>query len=112
MSMTKKEREEVEQLKTMLALRFYPEVEPDIDIPERLSGETTNGWTCNPYSERVEKACTTSIHHGIGCWNKTTSQEPMRLYSTEKKAYQALLGKMAKRFAIELREVERRMENC
>ena len=107
MAMTKKEIAEVEALKARLALHFYPEIEPDIDIPK---DGIVNGWQFNVFSCRVEKACTSSIYHNFGGWDKTTTQQPMRLYSTKRLAYKALLSKMAVKFANELRSVERRME--
>lgn len=107
MAMNKKELAEVEALKTRLALRFYPEIEPDVDIPEH---GIVNGWQYNEYGKRVEKSCSSPVSHSYGSWDKTTSQSPMRLYSTEKLAYQALLCRMAQRYASELREVEKQME--
>jgi hypothetical protein len=109
MEMTKKELAMVEELKTRLALRFYPEVEPDIDIPEYSEG-VLNGWMCNEYSVTVEKACTSFISHSYGMWDKTRSQNPRKLYSTKKLAYKALLAKMAIKYASELRSVEKKME--
>ena len=107
MAMTKKEIEAVEALKTRLALHFYPDIETDIDIPK---DGIVNGWQCNEFSARVEKACTSSISHNFGAWDKTTTQQPMRLYSTKTLAYKALLSKMAIKFSHELRAVEKRME--
>lgn len=109
--MTKKEMAEMEALKTRLALRFYPEVEPDIEIPGFGEG-IKNGWLPNVYSRRVEKACTSSVYHNFGGWDKTTTQCPRRLYSTEKKAYEALLCGMAKDYAVNLRLVERLAEDA
>ncbi len=111
MAMTKKELADVEALKTKLALHFYPEVEPDIDIPAYSDG-IRNGWLYNEYSMRVEKACTSSVNHNFGGWDKTTTQRPRKLYSTEKKAYEALLCAMAKKYSYEMRSVEKRMEDC
>ena len=107
MAMTKKELAEVEALKTRLSLRFYQEIEPDIDIPKE---GIVNGWLYNEYAMRVEKACTSSISHNYGGWDKTTTQQPRRLYSTKALAYKALLAKMAVKYANELRAIEKRME--
>jgi len=101
-----------EEIKTKLALRFYPEVQPDVDIPSSYNEGIKNGWLYNECSMRVEKACTSSTTHSCWGWDKTTTQNPRKLYSTEKKAYEALLCAMAKKFALEMRSVERRMENC
>lgn len=108
--MNKKELAEMEHLKTLLALRHYPKIEPDIDIPNDWN-VINNGYWFNSYSGTVSKACTNSVHHSIGNWDKTTSQQPKRLYSTEKLAYQAMLHDMSMEFARKLRLVEIKMEN-
>ena len=108
MSMTKKELADVENLKTRLALRLYPEVEPDVDIPTEW-GEVKNGWTYNEYAVSVSKACTSSTGNG-DVWGTTCSRGSIRMYSTEKKAYEALLHAMSERFASDLRKVEKTME--
>lgn len=109
--MNKKEHAEMEHLKTLLALRHYPAVEPDLMPPERYD-QIINGWWFNSYSGIVMKACTSGIYHSIGNWDKTTSQQPRRLYSTEKLAYQAMLHEMSMEFARKLRVVEIAMEKC
>ena len=109
MSMTKKELAEVEELKTKLSLRFYPKILPDVKIPEKYS-DIVNGYSFNAYSKRVEKSCTSQNAHGYGQWDKTTSQQKIVLYSNEKLAWQAMLHDLAKMFARELRDVEKRME--
>lgn len=57
--MSKKELAEVEDLKTKLALRLYPEIEPDIDVPGFDEG-IRYGWLYNESSMRVEKSCSSS----------------------------------------------------
>jgi len=109
MAMTKKEQAEMESLETRLALHFYPKVEPDIMPPESYS-TILNGYDYNVHCKEVVKACTSSISHNYGRWDKTTSQGSRRLYSTPKLAYMALLSDMAEKYAEELREVEKRME--
>ena len=109
MAMNKKELAEMEALKTKLALRLYPEVKPDIPKPTNGTG-VVNGYTFNAYSKRVEKACSTSIYHGNGCWDKTTSQNSIEMFSSEKLAYQAMLYELSLRFAGELRAVEKILE--
>ena len=108
--MNKKEQAKMEHLKTLLALRHYPAVMPDI-MPPSAFGEIRNGYTYNSYSGTICKACTSSISHNIGEWDKTTSQKPIKLYSTEKLAYEAMLHDMAMMFARKLRLVEIAMEN-
>jgi len=110
MAMNKKELAEMEALKTKLAFRLYPEVLPDIKPPHDDYKKIVNGYIFNTYSKRVEKACTSKMYHSNGQWDKETSQNSMELYSTEKLAYQAMLHELSNRFAYELREVEKRME--
>jgi hypothetical protein len=113
MAMTKKEKVEMERLKDKIATHFYPiiypEVDPDIDPPDSFN-KIVNGWTYNEYAKEVRKACTTSISHNNGGWDKTSSQGSMKLYSTKKRAYAALLNKMVDMYARELRSVEEKME--
>ena len=109
--MTKKEEKQLEELKTHLALKFYPKVEPDISH----SGDYTNvvnGYTYNEYSRMVTKACTSANYHSSYQWDKTTSQGSLPLFSTQKKAYEAMLHDMALSFAKELRLVQKKYEEC
>jgi len=112
--MTKKEMELIEDLKIQLALKYYPEVLPDIKPPDINTIEEyskiINGYSYNIGLNRIEKACTTSINHGIGKWDHTDRRDSINLYSTKKLAYMALLHEMSKNFAKELRYVELKME--
>ena len=110
MAMNKAEQAEMERLKTLLALRHYPVVEPDVMPPENYS-DIKNGYWFNSYSGTVSKACTSGIGHSIGNWDKTTSQQTRMLYSTEKLAYQAMLHEMSMEYARKLRLVEIKMES-
>lgn len=108
--MNKKEQAEMEHLKTLLALRHYTKIEPDMNPPSKYN-EIVNGYVFNSYSGRVIKACTSGIGHSIGEWDKTSSQRAIKLYSTEKLAYQAMMHDMSMEFARKLRLVEIKMEN-
>lgn len=108
--MNKKEQAQMEELRTKLALRFYPEVLPDLDIPTYEEG-IINGYIFNEYTNEIIKACTSEHHHSIRNWDKTTSQNPIKLYSTRELAYKGLLHEMAKSFAKELRKIEILAEN-
>jgi hypothetical protein len=110
MAMNKAEKKELEDLKTKLALRFFPKIEPDIKPPQEDYKKIVNGYSFNSYSKRVEKACTSKHYHSIGQWDETRCRDSVCLYSTEKLAYQAMLHELSSRFAFELREVEKRME--
>lgn len=81
-----------------------PEIEPDV-IPPDVStpgNPILNGWF--PYrplsygdkAPTVKKACTSSISHSIGQWDKTTSQRPKALYSSPTLALKSLLPKILK----------------
>jgi len=108
--MNKTEQAEMERLRVLLVLRHYPAVKTDVEIPDWNDG-IRNGYWFNSYSGTISKACTSSIHHSIGNWDKTTSQQPKKLYSTEKLAYQAMQHDMSMEFARKLRLVEIKMEN-
>lgn len=114
--MNKKELAEMEELKTELALRLYEPIEPDLLPPDVNSREPNrpdiiNGWVFNVYNMSVSKACSSSVFHGIGEWDKTSSQKPIKLYSTEKLAYKALLHALSYNYAYNLRAIQKRMEN-
>lgn len=108
MSMTKKEQAEVEALKTRLAFRFTEDIMPDIKKPE-LGQSLVKGWSFNSYSKRVGKSCSTRIGHGDG-WEKTSSQNPISQYSLPILAYKAMRRELENRFALELREIDRKIE--
>ena len=113
MAMTKKEQEQVraleEKLSILAALRWTEEVKPDIPIPEWEEG-LTKGWT--PLYNRVEKACSSSVSHGTGQWDKTTSQQPLALYSSALLALKALRHEMELRLAKALAQVDRQIEKA
>lgn len=92
--MTKKEQKAVDteinrltaELRLYKAMRFSPPVEPDIPIPTYSVNGLSRGYTfhcsLSSYSDcvKADKACSSSIFHGDG-WDKTSSQQPLRLYS-------------------------------
>jgi len=110
MAMTKKELAEVEALKTRLALRFFPKVEPDI-LPPTDWNEIRNGWRFNTHSKSVEKACTGANAHNDWGWDATRSQGATPLYSSRALAYKAMLYELSSQAASDLRSVERIMES-
>jgi hypothetical protein len=112
MSMTKKELAEVERLKTLLALRFTPDISPDIPKPESGQGESkiVNGWSFNAYSRRVYKSCSSVVYHGTDKWDKTESQHPIEQYSTPLLAYKAMRREVEKECARNLRDIDRKIE--
>jgi len=73
-----------------------PEVKPDLP-PPATSNALTRGWTFNTYTLKssygtmrhcVDKGCSNAVHHGTG-WVRTSSQRPIHLFSTERKAWLA-----------------------
>lgn len=112
MTMTKKEQEEMEALQTRLALRYHPPVEPDIEVPGK--GDLMRcGYMFNAYNRVVMKACTTEYSHNLGTWDNRGmfhAKGGIRLYSTKRLAYMALLNELSEGAAKTLREVELRME--
>jgi adenosylmethionine-8-amino-7-oxononanoate aminotransferase len=105
MTMTKKEREEVRELRVMAALRWTQPVEPDVPPPGH---GLTVGYL--PVGElgsdpRVSEACSSSISHGLN-HTKTTTQKPRTLYSTRLLALKAMRHMLEKRFAEMLANVD------
>lgn len=111
--MNKTEQREFEKLKTMLALKIWPEVLPDVQPPIANIdnfGKLTTGYVFNSYSKNVCVACSSSTSHAIGQTDKTTSQQPISMYSTKKLAIKAMLHELSMRFAHEMRQVEKMLE--
>ena len=109
--MNKKEKAEMEELKTKLALKYYPKIEPDLEPPSCEEGDkVVNGYIYNAYLKKISKACTSSMYHSNYQWDKTTSHKPIGLYSTEELAYKAMLGDMSELYAKEMRAIELEIE--
>lgn len=104
MAMNKKEQAYVEgleeKIKRLQAWKLTGPAPPR-DLPRPPNGSAhnclTKGWDINTYMLRegnisrsgsVYKACSTSVSHGAG-WDKTTSQGPRDLFSTQLLAWQA-----------------------
>ena len=98
--MTKKEQATMDELRRELrlakALRLTEPVETDVAIPTDYR-ELSKGWLyVTNGGGAIVKACSSTIHHARGQWDRTTSQNPRRLYST------ALLAARAGRRELEL----------
>ena len=107
MAMSKKEQETVRELKRKLsvlaALRWTDAVHPDIPIPDFQT--ITKGWMTG--YERADKAMSSSISHKRGDWeDRSWSQQPRALYSTELLALKALRHEMEEQFAEKLASVD------
>lgn len=113
MAMTKKEKTELERLQRELreakALRFTDLVKPDVAPPERFADPLSIGYVYSVHAQRVEKACSSSIFHGYG-WEKTNSQQPIWLYSTQKLALRALRAELERQYAKDLAEIDLKID--
>ena len=112
MAMTKKEKETLEAALTTAALRATANVLPDV-MPPVFSEALSKGWigvaSCSDYP-RVEEACSSSVYHGIGRQDKTSSQGSQQLYSTKLLALKALRWEVEMDSAKRLRRVDRMIE--
>jgi hypothetical protein len=111
MAMTKKEREEMEALRRELAIasafRMTDPVDRDLPPPTDFS-DLSRGWDFNAHNRSVEKACSSCVHHGSG-WERTNTQRPAHLYSTERRAWLALRYAIARQAAAHLAEIDARI---
>lgn len=110
MAMNKKEQAEFEamrkEVRVARALRFTDPIEPDVP-PPAASGLST-GFLFG--GSRVDVACSSSVHHGFGRTDKTSTQRPRWLYSTKERALRAMRNRMEHEFAEELAKVDRQIE--
>jgi hypothetical protein len=111
MAMTKKEKEALEAALTAAALRTTSDVVPD--IPPPTCGGLSKGFAVvgarSDYG-RVEPACSSSVHHGIGQQDKLNSRDALHLYSTKMLALKALRRAVERDCADRLRRVDRMIE--
>jgi hypothetical protein len=93
-------------------------ISPDLEPPDGWGEKLSRGWLFNRYtvtsgfgqgvaSSAVEKYCSSSVYHGYG-WDKTSCQNARRLYSTEKKAWQALRADFIQWAAQKVAQIEER----
>jgi len=110
-AMTKKEKELLEAALTAAALHTTSDVAPDVPPPS--GGGLSKGFAVvaerSEYC-RVEPACSSSVHHGIGQQDKTNSQNAKSLYSTKMLALKALRRAVERDCAGRLRRVDRMIE--
>lgn len=116
MAMTKAERALVEQLRSDLALlsafRLTGPVERDLLPPtDYFSQGLSRGWDYNLHSMSVGKACSSAVHHGRG-WERTSSQKPLALFSTEERAWRALRRAVELQALRHLADIDEAIEAC
>ena len=111
MAMNKKERAEMDALQQQLAearaFRFTGPAVRDVPPPSAISS-LSRGWDFNAHSLRVYKVCSSSVGHGNG-WERTTTQNPRHLFSTESAAYAAMRHELERQYAKALADIDRRI---
>lgn len=110
--MTKKELQTLEAALTQSALRSTCGQLPDVAIPPSFS-DLTKGWlpiASSSTSARVEPACSSSVHHATGRTDKTTTQQPRRLFSSRLTALRQLRYEAEQEAASRLRSIDRMIE--
>lgn len=112
MAMNKAEQAALEKVLTLAAFYRTQSVERDLIPPTAGVGNLSliKGWDFNVHSPRVEKACSTSISHDFGSWNRTTTQQPRNLYSTKLLALRAMRHAIEQEVCVKLRAVDRMIE--
>lgn len=101
-----------EEARTRAALHWTePAPPPDVMPPTGVFALST-GYTFNVHAQRVDVACSSSISHSVGRTDRTTTQEPKRLYSTRLLALQALRNAMEWRFAEQLAKIDKQIEDA
>ena len=106
MAMNKKEKLYVAELEQKLAILEANKTTHKIpaDIPPPSPSERgfplTVGWVFNPHSMVVSKGCSSTVGHSRTRTDKTQSQRPIWLYSTE------LLATRALRYELEQAQLE------
>jgi hypothetical protein len=114
MAMNKKEQAEMEALKHELrvarAMRFTDPVPKDVFPPQTMH-ELVTGWVYNAHSKRVDVACTNSVNHAVGQTDRTTSQRPILMYSSRLLALKGLRHELERKYAEELAELDRKIED-
>lgn len=115
MAMNKKEKAAMERANMLAALRWTAPVKTDVRPP--TSDEMRGGKMLSvgfiARGPVVEQACSSSVYHGIGSHTKTTSQNPLWLWSTpllalraERHKYEVAYAKALAKFDAEIAKHE------
>jgi hypothetical protein len=81
------------------------DIAPDVMPPDKWD-QLSTGWVFNVYSRRIDVACSSTVHHAVGRTDKTTTQQPIRMYSTRERALRALRVALEHEFAAELAKID------
>ena len=104
MAMNKKEKAEMESLKVLASFKRTENILPDLEIPNHFD-ELVLGWSFNAHNRTARKSCSSSIYHGDG-WERTSSQKPIKQYSSKLSALKAMRFAVEMEKAKELREID------
>lgn len=117
MSLTKKEKAELERGRSWRALRWseVEQIAPDLPIPKYPN--ITTGWTFNTFTRQVRRGWSESMYHGDGEPKKGPgyrggSQGGIALYSTEELAWRALRCAVEREAAKQLLSIDESIAHC
>ncbi len=111
--MNKSEQAVLENLRTELAFRRTEPCSPDLPVP--TGDVVTKGWLfvgvgCS--APRVEKACSSSIYHGLGTHTELRTQKGCALYSTEALALKGMRHAVEAECMHRLRSIDKQIEQA
>lgn len=117
MAMTKTEKAAMDALRREVsvarALRWTDEVKRDL-MPPKQGGTVTQGWDFNAYNKEVYESWSSCIYHGTGKYiergQRSATQNPLPLYSTEELALRALRNTLERKCAEALADIDARVE--
>jgi len=115
MAMNRKEKDELESLRSALAISRAVIFRTD-PLPKRMGPHTgdyrtvTVGWHQNTYSQRVEQGCFSSIGHSRNSTVKTDCQGTGEFYATREEALIVMREEMALDYAVKLAKVDAEIE--
>jgi len=115
MAISKKQQAEIdnrlERALTLAAFHRTEPVLPDVPVPTPF-GTLSKGFLPSGYHDgiSIQKACSSSVHHGIGYDDKTTTQGSRRLFSTKLLALKNARYDAEIYAAMILRRIDRQIE--
>ena len=86
-----------------------PKPLPDVPPPDTFQG-LTKGYMYNAYARTVNRACSSSVSHSSHRDDKTNSQRPMHLYSTEALALKAMRYDVEQMWLKEIAKIDKQLK--
>ena len=87
------ERAAIARAAALCAVRLTADVEPDVPPPSinERGNRLTVGWIAYGHGDypRAVPGCSSSVHHGAGRTDRTSSQNAIALHSTKSRALRA-----------------------